>query len=347
MKAAIFHKRGGLDVLRYEEVLDPQIGPQEVLVRVHACGVNHLDIYTREGTHGVKAPLPHIGGLEPSGMIVQIGSEVEKYRIGDRVLVGAFTWDETCDYCRAGHDNLCINRKIIGVQLDGGFAELVKAPENTLIRIPDNISFVEASALPAAFGTAWHMLVTRAQIQPGEWVLVLAVGSGVGSAAVQIAKHFGCRVIATSSSDDKLERAREMGADYTINYREHPNFQYEVRRITANRGVDIVFEHVGQSTWKQSIASLRTTGRLVTCGGSSGRIGETDIWSVFWKQLSILGSNGCARREFDDLIRLFKEGKLHAIIDRTFPLAETVEAQRYLEERKQFGKVLVVNDGAV
>jgi NADPH:quinone reductase-like Zn-dependent oxidoreductase len=344
MKATIFYKRGGLDVLKYEEVPDPEIGPKEVLIRVRACGLNHLDIYTREGTHGVKAPLPHIGGLEPSGEIVKIGSAVAKYRVGDRVLVGAFTWDETCEYCRSGNDNLCVNRKIIGVNLDGGFAELVKAPENTMIRMPDSLSFVEASAIPAAFGTAWHMLVTRARIQPEEWVLVLAVGSGVGSAAVQIAKYFNCKVIATSSSNDKLARARAMGADYTINYRDNPNFQYEVMKITENRGVDIAFEHVGQTTWKQSIASLRMTGRLVTCGGSSGRTGETDIWSVFWKQLSLLGSNGVTHGEFDSILKLFNEKKLHSIIDRTFPMSEVRAAQQYLMERKQFGKVLVVND---
>ena len=204
---------------------------------------------------------------------------------------------------------------------------------------------MEASAIPAAFGTAWHMLVTRAKIQPGEWVLVLAVGSGVGSAAVQIAKYSGCRVIATSSSDEKLDKAHEMGAEGMINYAKHPNFQLEVMRLTGNRGVDIVFEHVGQATWKQSIASLRSTGRLVTCGGSSGRLGETDIWSLFWKQLSLLGSNGLAHGEFDDLMVLFRQRKLRSIIDRTFPLSETREAQRYLTERKQFGKVLVVNEG--
>lgn len=344
MKAAIFFKRGDLDVLKYQDVADPTLGPAEVLVRMRACGLNHLDIYTREGTHGVKAPLPHIGGLEPSGVVEAIGADVTKYRVGDRVLVGAFTWDETCEYCRAGIDNLCVNRKIVGVNIDGGFAELVKAPGNTLIPLPDAISFVEASAIPAAFGTAWHMLVTRACIQPEEWVLVLAVGSGVGSAAVQIAKHIGCKVIATSSSDDKLEKARVMGADYAINYVKSPNFQHEVMKLTGNRGVDVVFEHVGQSTWRQSIASLRPTGRLVTCGGSSGRLGETDIWSLFWKQLSLLGSNGLAHAEFADLMILFSAGKLHSIIDRTFPLTEVREAQRYLTERKQFGKVVIVNE---
>ncbi|MGB8644619.1 MAG: zinc-binding dehydrogenase [Anaerolineae bacterium] len=344
MKAVIFYKRGGLEVLKYEDVPAPEIAPDEVLIRVRACGLNHLDLYTREGTHGVKAPLPHIGGLEPSGEITAIGSAVKDYKVGDRVLVGAFTWDGTCELCRAGYDNLCLNRKIIGVNLDGGFAEMVKAPENTLSHLPDTVSYLTASAIPAAFGTAWHMLVTRAQIKPEEWVLVLAVGSGVGSAAVQVAKYFGCKVIATSSSDDKLQKALEMGADHVINYSKNPNFQYEVNRMTNNRGVDVVFEHVGQTTWKQSLASLRTTGRLVTCGGSAGRTGETDIWSIFWKQLTLMGSNGLTHREFYDLLPLFEQGKLHAIVDRTFPLAETREAQRYLEERKQFGKVLIVNE---
>jgi NADPH:quinone reductase-like Zn-dependent oxidoreductase len=344
MKAAIFRKRGGLEVLKFEEVPDPIPGPGEVLVHVRACGLNHLDIYTREGSHGVKAPLPHIGGLEPSGEIAQLGPDVTNLSIGDPVLVGAFTSDGTCEYCRAGNDNLCANRKIIGVSVDGGFAEYVLVPAASVIRLPPGVSFVEASAIPAAFGTGWHMLVSRAQIQRGEWVLVLAVGSGVGSAAVQIAKYFDCRVIATSSSDEKLELAKKLGADYVINYREYPNFQHEVRRITENRGVDIAFEHVGQATWKQSVASLRATGRLVTCGGSSGRYGETDIWSLFWQQLTILGSNGCTHRDFEQLLQLFQQGQFHSIIDRTFPLSETVDAQRYLIERRQFGKVLVVND---
>ena len=341
MKAVVFFKRGGPGVLQYCDVPDPVIAPNEVLIRVRACGLNHLDIYCREGTHGVKAPLPHIGGLEPSGDIVAIGEDVTNWKVGDRVLVGAFTWDETCEYCRAGDDNLCANRKIIGVQVDGGFAELVKAPANTICLLPESLSYIDASSIPAAFGTAWHMLVSRAKIKPEEWVLVLAVGSGVGSGAVQIAKHFGCKVIATSSSDDKLDKALAMGADYAINYSRNPNFQHEVNRITGGRGVDVVFEHVGAATWKQSIASLRPTGRLVTCGGSSGRTGETDIWSVFWKQLTLLGSNGVTHREFYDLLELFREGKLHAVVDRTFPLPELHQAQEYLEARRQFGKVLI------
>lgn len=342
MKASIFYKRGGLDVLQYRDVPEPELKAGQVLVRVRTCGLNHLDIYTREGSHGVKAPLPHIGGLEPAGEIAALGPGVTDLRIGERVLVGAFTSDGTCEFCLSGNDNLCANRKIIGVTVDGGFAQYVQAPASAAVRLPDNLPYKEASAIPGAFGTAWHMLNFRARVKPGEWVLVLAAGSGVGSAAVQVAKHLGATVIATSSSDEKLELAKQMGADYAINYSQSPNFQHQVRQITHGRLVDVVFEHVGQTTWKSSIASLRPTGRLVTCGGSSGRWGETDIWGLFWQQLSILGSNGCTHREFYMLVDLFAAGKLRAIVDRTFPLSELAQAQQYLIERRQFGKVIIV-----
>lgn len=342
MKAAIYYKRGGLDVIQYEDVPEPELKAGEILVRVRACGLNHLDIYTREGSHGVKAPLPHIGGLEPSGQVAALGPAVYDWTIGERVLVGAFTSDGTCELCLAGHDNLCLNRKIVGVQVDGGFAEYVKVLASACVRLPDSVSYVEASALPAAFGTAWHMLNFRARVQPGEWVLVLAVGSGVGSAAVQVAKSLGARVIATSSSDDKLEMAKQLGADALINYSANPNFQHQVRSITNGRMLDVVFEHVGQSTWKSSIASLRPTGRLVTCGGSSGRWGETDIWGIFWQQLTLMGSNGCTHREFYQILQNYALGKFKAVIDRTFPLSDLQSAQKYLIDRKAFGKVIVV-----
>lgn len=344
MKANIFFKRGDLDVLQYQEVQDPTLDAGEILVRVRACGVNHLDIYTREGSHGVKAPLPHIGGLEPSGEVAAVGPGVYDWKVGERVLVGAFTSDGSCELCLAGHDNLCVNRKIVGVQVDGGFAEYVKIPASAAVRLPDNIPYIEASAIPAAFGTAWHMLNFRAKVQRGEWVLVLAVGSGVGSAAVQVAKHLGAKVIATSSSDDKLAMAKTWGADATINYSVNPNFQFQVKEITNGRMVDVVFEHVGQATWKSSVASMRATGRLVTCGGSSGRWGETDIWGVFWQQLTLMGSNGCTHREFYQVLDLYAQGHFKAVIDRTFPLSELKDAQRYLIDRKQFGKVVVVPD---
>lgn len=342
MRAAIFYHRGGLEKLKYAEVPTPAVGPGDALVKVRACGLNHLDIFAREGAHGVRAPLPHIGGLEPAGEIAEVGREVAGWRVGDRVLVGSAIVCGECEYCRAGHDNLCLRRKVIGVHVDGGFAEYIRVPANILLRLPDTLSFIDAAASPTAFGTAWHMLVTRAAIQPGEWVLVLAAGSSVGVAGIQVAKHFGCKVIATASTEAKLARARDLGADHVVNYASE-NFHHAVMRITGNRGVDVVFEHVGTTTWDKSIASLRPLGRLVTCGSTTGRHGQTDIWSTFWKQISILGSFAFSSQEFYAVWEMIGRGILRPIVDRTFPLAETAAAQQYLMDRKQFGKVLVVD----
>ncbi len=342
MKAVLFYKRGGLDQLVFADVPTPQVGASDVLVKMRACGLNHLDIFTREGSHGVRAPLPHIGGLEVAGEIVELGSEVRDWKIGDRVLVGSAITCGTCEFCVEGYDNICPHRKVIGVNIAGGFAEYICVPASLLIPIPGSLAFVQAAASPSAFGTAWHMLVSRAQIRAGEWVLVHAAGSNVGVAGIQIAKHFGCRVIATSSTAEKLAKAQELGADFVINYAEN-NFAHEVMHITNNRGVDVVFEHVGTTTWERSIASMHPTARLVTCGSTTGRWGNTDVWSVFWKQLTILGSFGWNAREFYQVWDLITQGVFHPVIDRTFPLAETAAAQQYLMDRKQFGKVLVVD----
>lgn len=342
MKAAIFHKRGGLEQLKFEDVPTPQVGAHEALVKMRACGLNHLDIFTREGSHGVRAPLPHIGGLEVAGEIVELGSEARDWQIGDRVLVGSAITCGTCEFCASGHDNICPNRKVIGVTMHGGFAEYIRVPASILIPLPSSLTFIQAAASPSAFGTAWHMLVSRAQIRAGEWVLVHAAGSNIGVAGIQIAKHFGCRVITTSSTEEKLAKAQELGADFGINYTTQ-NFAHEVMHITNNRGVDVVFEHVGTTTWERSIASMHPTARLVTCGSTTGRWGNTDVWSVFWKQLTILGSFGWNAREFYQAWDLIAQGVFRPVIDRAFPLAETATAQQYLMDRKQFGKVLVVD----
>lgn len=342
MKAAIFRRRGGPEVLSWEEVDDPVPGPDEVLVRVAACGLNHLDLHIREGSHGMRAPLPHIGGLEPAGTIAAVGSEVRDWSVGDRVIVLAFTADGTCSFCLDGRENLCENREIIGMTRDGGFAELLVAPASCLVRTPDALSDTDAAALPSAFGTAWHMLVARANTQPGEWVLVLAAGSGIGSAAIQIARELGCQVIATAGSEDKLAKARELGAHHVINHAEAPRFELEVRKITDGRGVDVVFEHIGPATWTHSLASLRTGGRVVTCGGLTGRMAETDLWNLFWRQFTIFGSMGATRADMAGVLELVETGRVHPVIDRTFPLAETRAAQEHLDARRAFGKVVVV-----
>ena len=344
MKAAIFYRRGGPDEIQYTDVPDPTPGPNGVLVRVRACGMNHLDIYAREGSHGMKAPLPHIGGLEVAGEVAALGARAERWKVGDRVVVFPFTKDGSCEFCQAGRENLCLTRQIIGVNLDGGFAEYVAVADTSLVEMPESLTFEQAAAIPAAFGTAWHMLVNRAAIRPGEWVLVLAAGSGIGSAAIQVAKRLGCSVIATAGSADKLEKAVELGADHVIDHTANPRFDRDVMRATSNRGVDVVFEHIGPATWRQSIASLRQGGRLVTCGGSSGRMAETDIWSLFWKEFSILGSMGATARDLEEVMELLGDGSLSPVIDRTFPLAETRQAQEHLEARRAFGKVVIRPD---
>lgn len=342
MKAVIFHRRGGPEVLSYEDVPDPVPGPHEVLVRVGACGLNHLDLHVREGSNGMRAPLPHIGGLEPAGQIAALGSAVSGWSVGDRVIVLAFTADGTCSFCLDGRENLCENREIIGLSRDGGLAEYLVAPASCLVATPDGLTDTDAAALPAAFGTAWHMLVSRAQTQPGEWVLVLAAGSGIGSAAIQIARELGCTVIATAGSEDKLAKARQLGANHVINHADQPRFELEVMKITEGRGVDVVFEHIGPATWRHSVASLRTGGRVVTCGGLTGRMAETDLWNLFWRQLTILGSMGATRSDMAGVLDLIRTGRVAPVIDRTFPLAETRAAQEHLEARRAFGKVVVV-----
>ena len=341
MKAVIMRRRGGPEVLQVEEVPTPAPGPGEVLVRVYACGLNHLDLYTRAGEQGRKARLPHVLGLEPAGEIAALGERVEGWRVGDRVLVGAFIVCGACEFCQAGMDNLCRRRKILGVDRWGGYAEYVVAPAANLMRLGPRLSFEEAAAVQAAFGTAWHMLVSRARLRPGETVLVLAAGSGIGTAAIQIAKHFGCQVIATASSDEKLEKARALGADVGINYRERPRFSLQVLEATGGRGADVVFEHVGSETWKESVASLAFRGRLVFCGSTTGRWGQTDLWGVFYKEAEILGSFGATRADFQAVMERVEQGIFRPVIDRVFPMEEAAEAHRYLEARRVFGKVVL------
>jgi NADPH:quinone reductase-like Zn-dependent oxidoreductase len=292
----------------------------------------------------MRAPLPHIGGLEPAGTIAAVGSAVRGWSVGDRVIVLAFTADGTCSFCLDGRENLCENREIIGMTRDGGFAELLVAPASCLVRTPERLTDTDAAALPSAFGTAWHMLVARANTQPGEWVLVLAAGSGIGSAAIQIARELGCQVIATAGSEEKLAKARELGAAHVINHAETPRFELEVRKITDGRGVDVVFEHIGPATWTHSLASLRTGGRVVTCGGLTGRMAETDLWNLFWRQFTIFGSMGATRADMAGVMGLVESGRVEPVIDRTFPLAETRAAQEHLDARRAFGKVVVVAD---
>ena len=340
MKAIVFQQHGGPEVLKYTDVPDPIIRGNEVLVRVRACALNHLDIWVRQGIHGVPIPLPHIPGSDVAGEIAQIGADVTTVRVGQKVVVAPGVTCGKCSACLAGQDNRCRNFTNLGYMIDGGCAEYVRVPEVNCMPYPENLSFEEAASIPLVFQTAWHMLVARAELQPGEDVLILGAGSGVGSAAIQIAKFFGARVITTASSDAKLQKGKELGADHLINHRTQ-KIRDEVRRITAKRGVDVVFEHVGTATWDESFASLAPSGRLVTCGATTGFDAKVDLRFLFSRQLSLLGSYMGTKSELLTVMKLVAAGRFKPVVDRVFPLAEAAAAHTYLESSSQFGKVVL------
>ena len=340
MKAIRFQQHGGPEVLKYADAPDPVVRPNEVLVRVRACALNHLDLFVRQGIPGVPIPLPHIPGSDVAGEIAQIGGEVSTVRVGQKVVLAPGITCGKCAACLAGLDNRCRQFTNLGYMIDGGCAELVSAPEVNCLPFPENLSFEQAAAVPLVFQTAWHMLVGRAELQPGEDVLILGAGSGVGSAAIQIAKFFGARVITTAGTDEKLAKARELGADHVINHK-WQKIREEVRRITGKRGVDVVFEHVGTATWDDSLASLAPSGRLVTCGATTGYDAKVDLRFLFSRQLSLLGSYMGTKSELRTVMKLVAEGRLKPIVDRVFPLAEAAAAHAYLESGAQFGKVVL------
>jgi NADPH:quinone reductase-like Zn-dependent oxidoreductase len=340
VKAIVFQQHGGPEVLRYEDVPDPKIRPHEVLVRVKACALNHLDLWVRSGIPGVPIPLPHIPGSDVAGEIAQIGAEVTTVRVGQKVVLAPGVTCGKCTACISGQDNHCRQFTNLGYLIDGGSAELVRAPEVNCLPYPENLTFEEVASIPLVFQTAWHMLISRAELQPGEDVLILGAGSGVGSAAIQIAKFFGARVLVTASSDEKLQKGRELGADLLINHKTH-KIREEVRRITNKRGVDVVFEHVGTATWDDSLASLAAGGRLVTCGATTGYDAKVDLRFLFSRQLSLLGSYMGAKSELHAVLKLVAAGRLKPVVDRIFPLAEAAAAHAYLESSSQFGKVVL------
>ncbi|MBI3667219.1 MAG: zinc-binding dehydrogenase [Acidobacteria bacterium] len=341
MKAVRIHEHGGSEVLRYEEIPQPAPRPEEVLVRVRACALNRLDLAVRRGIPGQKIPLPHILGSDAAGEVAAVGERCSRAKVGDRILLAPAQSCRQCPECVAGRDNLCRQYALLGYFLEGVNAEYIAVPEVYAIPIPGDLSFEEAAAVPLVFLTAWHMLVGRARIQPGEEVLVLGASSGVGSAAIQIARLFHCRVIATAGSEEKLARARELGADEIIDhYRQ--NISDEVKRLTGRRGVDVVFEHVGAATWEHSVASLAHHGRLVTCGATTGPKGSLDLARLFWRQQSILGSFMGSLRELNEVLVFLGRRQLRAVIDKVYPLAEIRAAHERLEKGEQFGKIVVI-----
>ena len=340
MKAARLHHHGPPDVLVYEDVPEPTLRPDQILLRVRACALNRLDLFVRAGIPGMTFSMPHTLGSDIAGEVVETGSLCERLRSGDRVLLSPGLSCRQCEHCLSGNDNLCRRYTVFGYAIDGGNCEYLAAPEYAAIPIPENLDFDDAAAVPLVFLTAWHMLITRARLQPGEDVLVLAASSGVGSAAIQIARLFQCRVIATAGGEEKLARARDLGADHVIDhYRQ--DISAEVKKITGKRGVDVVVEHVGAATFPQSLASLAPAGRLVTCGATTGFDTGIDLRYFFSKQWSVLGSFMGTIGELHQVLKLIFRKQLHPVIDQIYPLAEIRAAHGRLERKEQFGKVIV------
>jgi NADPH:quinone reductase-like Zn-dependent oxidoreductase len=341
MKALAFHEFGGPDKLTYEDVPDPTIKPNEVLVRVRACALNHLDLFVREGIPALKTPLPFWTGCDIAGEIARVGAEVREVAVGARVAVNPNLTCGRCEFCRQGEDSLCVRYGILGEHAPGGLAEYVAVRADNVLPLPAAVSFEAAASFILTSMTAWRMVVTQGQVRPGQDVLIIGVGGGVSSTAVQIARLCGARVIVTSSDDAKLDKARALGAEVGINYRTSPDWARQVFEATGKRGVDVVIETVGAATWKDSIRSLKGGGRLVTCGATSGPVGETLIPLVFWKQVHIIGSTMANRREFHDVMGQFFAGRLQAIIDEVVPLKDGAAAQQRLADGKQFGKIVL------
>lgn len=340
MKAAVIYKHGAEDVLEMADVPEPEIAANEVQVRVKACALNHLDVWVRKGIRGLELPMPHILGNDIAGVVERVGELVNNTKPGDEVVLSPGLSCMHCEYCLSGRDNLCARYNILGARAHGGYAEFVKAPSVNVIAKPANLSFAEAASVPLVFLTAWHMLGERVNLKAGETLLVHAAGSGVGSAAIQIGRLLGARVIATASTAEKLDKAKGLGADETINYQEE-DFLEAVRRLTSKRGVDVVFEHTGEITWDKSIRSLVRGGRLVTCGATSGFNGNLDIRYLFSRQISLVGSYMGAKAELLEVMKLVEAGKLKAVIDRVLPLEQAAEAHGALESRAQFGKIVL------
>ena len=343
MQAVTFTDRGGTDVIEYQEVPDPEVGDDDVLVDVKAGALNHLDVWVRRGLPGVDLEMPHVPGSDAAGVVTEVGEDVTRFAPGDRVALTAGVSCGECEFCRDGDGPLCVNYHLIGEHVPGVHAEFAAIPAENLIPVPEGVDWETAGSSTLVFQTAWRMLIDRAELQAGESVLVLGASGGVGHAALQIADHAGAEVYATGSSEEKLAYAEDHGADHVVNYEEE-NFAKWVRAETGKRGVDVVVDYIGAGTWQDSIKSLAKGGRLVTCGGTAGPAPETDIPRIFWNQLSILGSTMATPGQIDDVMDLVWDGTFEPAIRETLPMSETVRAHELLEGREGFGKVIVVPD---
>jgi NADPH:quinone reductase-like Zn-dependent oxidoreductase len=344
MRALYFEAHGGLENLRYGERPDPVPGEGEVLVRLKAAALNHLDLFVLRGLPGVPVPLPHIGGADGAGVVVQLGPGVSGLKEGDEVVFNPGLWCGACDFCRAGEHSLCVRYGILGEHRDGTFAQLITVKAEACFPKPAHMTWEQAAAFPLTFLTAWRMLFTRARLQAGETVLIHGIGGGVAQAATLLARQAQATVIVTSSQEEKLEKARQLGAQITINYHKEDVVQ-KVRELTGKRGVDVVVETVGKATWMTSLRCAAKGGRIVTCGATTGPDPQEEIRLIFWNQLSILGSTMGNQKEFAQMLKAVNAGHLQPVVDKVFPLQEGAAAYRYLAEAQQFGKVVLDTQG--
>ena len=341
MRAAVFYEHGDIDKLVIADVPQPQVGRGDVLVKVHAVALNHLDLHVRRGLPGLKLTYPHIGGSDISGTVAEVGPDVTTVQVGQRVVVNPAFWQEdgSEEVVRAEHP-LAPSFEIIGEHRPGGLAEYVAVPERNILAVPYGVDLTAIASVPLVFQTAWRALITQGQLRAGESVLILGASGGAATAAIRIAKLAGAYVYAVTSSEQKAAAARALGADETID-RTASDFSREVFQRTGKRGVDLVLENTGAATWKGSLRAARRGGRIVSYGATTGPIGETDIRILFWKQLHIIGSTMATRAEFNTVMRLIFQGRLKPVVDRVLPLDQIREAHRLLEAGEQFGKVVL------
>lgn len=342
MKAIYIREQGDVDKMLYGDLPEPTPGPGEVLVRLHAAALNHLDVYARSGGNRVRVgPFPHILGSDMAGEVAALGPGVESVKAGQRVVVDYVIKCGKCDFCVLGRDELCRRVVNMGIHVAGSYAQYVKAPFPNVHPIPDSLSFEEAAAIPLVFHTAWHCLVTRAALNPGETVLINAAGSGVGSAGIQIARAFHCRVLVTAGSDAKIDRAKSLGAEAGVNYTSTLAFSKAIQDMTSGEGVDIVFDSVGAPVWEESFTSMKIGGRFVTCGVTAGHVASLHLGRLFTRGLTVMGSGGRSRQEFVDFMRLVHRGALRGVVGRVFPLEEAGAAHKLMEDRDFFGKIVL------
>jgi NADPH:quinone reductase-like Zn-dependent oxidoreductase len=341
MRAALFRQHGGPEVMEVAEVPDPVAGPGEVLVRVRAAALNHLDIWVRRGLPSLPVAFPHVLGGDACGVVAALGPGATGVKEGDRVVINPGISCGRCRRCLMGQDNLCPYFKMVGEHTWGAEAELIALPSVNVALAPAGPSDEVLASVPIAYLTAWQMLADKARVQRGETVLVTAAGSGVGVAAIQIARLFDAHVIAAASSEEKLVRARAQGAHETVLSSEGSELGKELKRLTGRKGVDVIIDSTGGPSFPALVRALAQGGRLVTCGTTAGYQAAIDLRYVFWRQLSLFGSTMAPKARLLTLLELVGEGKLAPVVDRVLPLDRVVEGHRALESRSVFGKVVL------